>query len=281
MNRPTLYGLLNWFKPFLPDFPLRTAPLRQLLAKPHLPWTIEHTNCVRDTVSRILATVPRLNFDPSQTLCLETGIGPSGMIGVLLQKDPLHPRWLPIASHCRTWKPREAAESELALECICIQETLAKLQHFTAFASRLEVAASPSFRALVNLAPKGHPRIHAQILDIKAYRPTFTTKDNPRLPPELAWSVEEPWCSPPDTIPLPPELNLRTPARRSKYNQFHPGPYVHIQFDGGSLGTGEHNPGECGYGYVISDSTGVEIMRNGGYMGNGATNNECEAEALR
>ena len=38
MNRPTLYGILNWFKPYVPDFAIRTEPIRQLLAKPHLLW---------------------------------------------------------------------------------------------------------------------------------------------------------------------------------------------------------------------------------------------------
>ena len=28
MSRPMLYGLLNWFKPYLPDFAIRAEPLR-------------------------------------------------------------------------------------------------------------------------------------------------------------------------------------------------------------------------------------------------------------
>ena len=56
---------------------------------------------------------------------------------------------------------------------------------------------------------------------------------------------------------------------------------MHIQFDGGSRGTGEGNPGECGAGFVIADVNGTEIVRQGIYMGNGHTNNECESDALR
>jgi len=56
---------------------------------------------------------------------------------------------------------------------------------------------------------------------------------------------------------------------------------VHIQFDGGSKGTGEDNPGDCGTGFVIADVEGNEILRQGMYMGNGFTNNECEADALK
>lgn len=193
MNRPTLYGLLNWFKPYLPDFTLRTEPLRLLLAKPHLEWTPEHTTCVRDTVSRILEGVPRLNFDPQATLRLETNTGPLGMVGILLQKDPQANRHLPIASHCRVWKPKETMSSELALECLCIQETLAKLSHFTAFASDLEICTTPSFRALATLAPKAHPQTHAQIIDIKAYNPRFIPSTPSHLPPELAWDHSNSW----------------------------------------------------------------------------------------
>ena len=85
-------------------------------------------------ISRIIEGVPKLNFDPTVTARLETHTGPTGMVGILLQKDPLAARWLPVASHCRIWKPKETLNSELALECLCIQESLAKLAHFTAFA---------------------------------------------------------------------------------------------------------------------------------------------------
>ena len=56
---------------------------------------------------------------------------------------------------------------------------------------------------------------------------------------------------------------------------------MHIQFDGGSKGTGECNPGAGAAGFVIADVKGTEIMRCGIHLGNGLTNNECEAEALR
>ena len=70
MNRPTLYGILNWFKPYVPDFAIRTEPIRQLLAKPHLLWGPQHTQSVKDTISHILSGIPRLNFNPVNTLRL-------------------------------------------------------------------------------------------------------------------------------------------------------------------------------------------------------------------
>ena len=41
---------------------------------------------------------------------------------------------------------------------------------------------------------------------------------------------------------------------------------MHIQFDGGSKGTGEANPGECGAGFVITDVKGAEILHHGIYI---------------
>lgn len=57
-------------------------------------------------------------------------------------------------------------------------------------------------------------------------------------------------------------------------SRFEPGPYVHVQFDGGSaqgVGTG---------GFVILDPSGEEIIRCGLYFGGGWTSNEAEATAL-
>ena len=197
------------------------------------------------------------------------------MVGILLQKDPLAARWLPVASHCRIWKPKETLNSELALECLCIQESLAKLAHFTAYAQDLEVCTSPSFRSLAALAPKGHPKTNAQLLDIRTFNPRFIPNIASHLPPELAWDVSNSWDFEPfaEELPLPADVDLQTPARRSKYAQFQPGSYVHIQFDGGSKGTGEANPGECGAGFMMSEVHGVKILCNGIYMGNGIINN--------
>ena len=36
--RPKLFGLLNYFRGYVPDFELCLEPIRKLLAKPHLPW---------------------------------------------------------------------------------------------------------------------------------------------------------------------------------------------------------------------------------------------------
>ena len=56
---------------------------------------------------------------------------------------------------------------------------------------------------------------------------------------------------------------------------------MHVQFDGGSQGTGNTNPGAVALGYFIVDSTGREVIRVGIYLGKDKTNNECEAAGLK
>ena len=75
MSVPSIYGLLSYFRGYVPDFPLRTEPLRKLLAHSHRKWLPEHTACVRETVNRILSGVPTLNFEPSAPLRIETHVG--------------------------------------------------------------------------------------------------------------------------------------------------------------------------------------------------------------
>ena len=55
---------------------------------------------------------------------------------------------------------------------------------------------------------------------------------------------------------------------------------MHIQFDGGSLGTGDANPGAGALGYFIVDSTGSEVVRVCMFLGKNKTNNKCEAAGL-
>ena len=89
------------------------------------------------------------------------------------------------------------------------------------------------------------------------------------LPPELAWTADDSLSLPayPEEPSLPSELKPTVPTKKTKFAKFYSGPYVHIQFDGGSTGTGENKPGECAGGYVIADVSGAEILRHGFYMG--------------
>ena len=71
------------------------------------------------------------------------------------------------------------------------------------------------------------------------------------------------------------QSKLGKPAILPPRARFRPGPAVHVQFDGGC------SDGEATGGFVILDTEGKEVIRAGKYFGNGQTNNEAEALALR
>jgi hypothetical protein len=41
MARPKLFGLLNYYRGYVPDFTIKSEPIRELLARPHQPWTAQ------------------------------------------------------------------------------------------------------------------------------------------------------------------------------------------------------------------------------------------------
>ena len=47
-NRPSLYGLLNFFREYIPRFAEITEPVRALLSKDHTEWTIQATEAVHN-----------------------------------------------------------------------------------------------------------------------------------------------------------------------------------------------------------------------------------------
>ena len=174
VNRSSLYGLLNFFREYVPDFAERTEPLRKLLSNDAAPWTPEATNAVRDTVSKVLSGVPWINFDAEAELRMELKVSPGGLAAVLLQRDPQHKRrWLPIASWGRTLETGERVDSKVMLEAKTAREALWKLQHFTAFAKKLTLVCSKELKALLKLAGKAHPTLQAILVDISCYRPTL------------------------------------------------------------------------------------------------------------
>ena len=93
----------------------------------------------------------------------------------------------------------------------------------------------------------------------------------------MRWGDEVQWRVQAEDL-LKEEQSLQGPRRAldstARGTKFVKGPYVHIQFDGGSQdghGTG---------GFTIVDEAGKELVRAGLYYGPGYTNNEAEATAL-
>ena len=99
LPRASVYGLLSYFRPYVPDFSVRTEPLRKLLAASSSEWTPKHTALVQDVVKRVLEGLPVINFDPASPVRVQLALGPAGFAGILLQKDPAGSRWLHIAAH--------------------------------------------------------------------------------------------------------------------------------------------------------------------------------------
>ena len=99
MNRASLYGLLNFFREYVPTFAELTEPLRELLGQDVKPWTVEAEEAVRTVASRILSTPRWLNMDPAEELRMEARVCRSGLAVVLLQRHPEHRlKWAPVAS---------------------------------------------------------------------------------------------------------------------------------------------------------------------------------------
>ena len=57
MNRASLYGLLNFFREYVPTFAELTEPLRELLGQDVKPWTVEAEEAVRTVARCILSTL--------------------------------------------------------------------------------------------------------------------------------------------------------------------------------------------------------------------------------
>ena len=53
MNRSSLYGLLNFYREYLPTFAEMTEPIRELLSQDARPWTPAATEAVRTAARQI------------------------------------------------------------------------------------------------------------------------------------------------------------------------------------------------------------------------------------
>lgn len=74
MNRASLYGLLNFFREYVPPFAELTEPLRELLGQDAKPWSAEAGEAVRTVARRIVSSPRWLNLDPAEELRLETRV---------------------------------------------------------------------------------------------------------------------------------------------------------------------------------------------------------------
>ena len=117
---------------------------------------------MKELVRRIQTTPRWMNADLTEEMRVEAQVSREGMAVLLLQQDPQHPRkWVPVSSWGRALEPLERLESRVVLELRALREGCWKLGEFTAFARKLEMRVSPELRALLKVAPRAHPELHA------------------------------------------------------------------------------------------------------------------------
>ena len=97
-NRAALFGLLNFYREYVPHFAEITDPLRRLLGDDSKAWTEAVTVSVREVATLILNGVSWIAFDRDKELRVETRVTSVGMSAIMLQRDPNSPReWAPVA----------------------------------------------------------------------------------------------------------------------------------------------------------------------------------------
>ena len=123
MNRASLYGLLNFYREYVPTFAKLTEPLRQLLGQDAKPWIAEGAQCVHNIASEITSMPRWLNLDPEKELRAESRISKQGIAVLLLQRHPEHPhQWAPVASWGQCLDILEQQESQVMLELKALRE---------------------------------------------------------------------------------------------------------------------------------------------------------------
>ena len=184
MKRSSLYGLLNFYREYLPTFSELTEPPRCLLGQDARPWTEEAEAAVRIVAQMIVTTPKWMNMDPEEELRLETRVVKDGIAVLALQHHPEHrTKWLPVASWGRCLDATEVEDSQTLLEAKALREGSWKLSEYTAFARNLSMVVSKPLRALLKVAPKAHPSLQAMLIDLLHYRPKFLVNERTVTPP--------------------------------------------------------------------------------------------------
>ena len=95
----------------------------------------------------------------------------------------------------------EAQESHVILELKALWEGAWKLADYTAYHKNLVFVVSRDLRALLKIAYKAHPEIHAYLINLQMYQPTWMVDAKSVAPKELEFTVDE-------EFPMPEEAAL-------------------------------------------------------------------------
>ena len=122
-NWASLYGLLYFYREYVPAFAELVELLRQLLGQDAHPWKPEAGECICEVAQRVLTAPHWLNADLSAELRMETRVSSHGIAALLLQQHLGKPRtWMSIASWGRCLEPLKKMESCILLERKALQE---------------------------------------------------------------------------------------------------------------------------------------------------------------
>ena len=106
MSRPLLYGLLNFYREYVPAFAELVEPLRRLLRQDAHPWTKQAAESVCEVDRRVLESPKWLNATLDKELYMEARVSTTGIAVILLQRHPEHAReWAPVATWDVASKP--------------------------------------------------------------------------------------------------------------------------------------------------------------------------------
>ena len=187
-NRASLFGLLNFFREYVPTFAEQVEPLRELLGQDSKLWTPQATKAVRGLVGQVMGTCRWMNPAMDEELRMEVRLSPGGLAAVVLQRDPQAPRrWLPVSCWGRTLEATERHLPHVVLELMAFREAAWKLADVCAYArpGQLSMAVSAELKALLKLAGKAHPQLQAMLVDLHLYRPRLVAATTKVAPPEL------------------------------------------------------------------------------------------------
>ena len=186
VNRASLYGLLNFYREYVPAFTELFEPLRQLLGQDACLRMPEGGKCICEVAWRVIKVPRWLNADLTAELQMETRGSSHGIAALLLHRHPGKPRtWMPVASWGRCLEPLEKMESCILLELKALQEGARKMGEFMAFSQNLTMQVTPELQALLKVTPKAHQKLQVVLIDVQQYKPTWAVGGSSTTPEEL------------------------------------------------------------------------------------------------